>query len=383
MLVVPRAQMMRQRWASAVSTGKPDDLRFAVWQPTLQMWRDNFWCGVGPGLFDYRFPQYRPPEVQLRAVHTHNDYLNTLADWGVIGTTLVASAWVLLYWGVLRNWKFVRGSRDDFSRKKSTKFAFLIGASIGLFAILLHSLVDFNMQLPANAILAITWMALLSSQWRFATERFWFRAGPVLKCVATLVLLAGMVYLGYQGIRATREYKFLHEAERLALPPSENDHTYARIEALKKAFAVEPMNFVTSYQIGECYRLKSWDGADNFADLAKTAIEWYRRGMKLYPYNADNWLRAGMCLDWINTSPGRQVEDSEPYYFHANELDPNNYFITANTGWHFVEVDDFAAARTWFDRSRQLEWRVTDNQIAYDYLPIVERRLKEAAEKWK
>jgi O-antigen ligase len=382
-LVLPRAQFMHQRMQSMLNSGKPDDLRFAVWQPAIQMWRDNFWWGVGPAHFDYRFPEYRPTEVQLRPEWTHNDYLNTLADWGVIGTGLVAAAWLLLFWGVLRNWKFVRGSRDDFARKKSSKFAFLIGASIGLFAILLHSVVDFQMHLPANAILAVTFMALLSSQYRFATERFWFRAGPILKCAASVILLAGMTYLGYEGVRAGREYYWLRQAELLTLPPHPNNFTYAHIAALEKAFAIEPKNPATAYEIGQGYRLNSWQGADDFVPLAKKAMEWYQRGLVLNRYDAYDNLYLGMCLDWISSSPDGSKESSATYYERANTLDPNNYFITANTGWHYVQIGDFAAARTWFERSRRLEWIREDNQIAYDYLPIVESRLKEAAEKFK
>ncbi len=180
-VVIPRVQTIQARIARmTVMSGKPDDLRLAIWQPALEIWRDHFWWGVGPAHFDYRFPEYRPVVVQLRPSRVHNDYLNTLADWGVVGAALVASAWVLLVWGILKTWRTVRGGRDDFSRKKSNKFALLIGGSVGLVGILLHSFLDFNMQLPANAILAVTLMALLSSQWRFETERFWFRAGVIL-----------------------------------------------------------------------------------------------------------------------------------------------------------------------------------------------------------
>ena len=49
------------------SLGHADDLRLAVWQPAIEMWRDNFWWGAGPAHFNYRFPQYRPAAVQMRS----------------------------------------------------------------------------------------------------------------------------------------------------------------------------------------------------------------------------------------------------------------------------------------------------------------------------
>lgn len=370
-----RAQSMQQRLRDMTASGKADDLRFSIWQPAIQIWRDNFWFGAGPNHFDYRFPAYRPVDIQLRPVKAHNDYLNTLVDWGVAGAGIVASAWLLLYWGVFRCWRAVRGAQDDFSRKKSNKFALLVGAALGLFAILVHSVADFNMQLPAIAILAVTYMALLSSLWRFATERYWVRANVLIKGLAMIVLFAGAVYLGWQGTRRAREYAWLRKADALANLPA---YKTVRAELLEKAYAIDPMNFETTYDIAETYRARSWQGDDDYVDLAKKAIEWYRRGMKLDPYDAMNYLGCGLCLDWMG-----RTQESATFYNQANALDPNNYLITDQTGWHFVQAGDYAAARTWFDRSRRLHTNQADNRIAYEYAPIAERRLREGALKVK
>jgi O-antigen ligase len=375
---IPRVRAFQERLAKLDPTHKVDNLRFALWQPALDMWHDHFWWGVGPANFDYKFSKYRPSQVQLRAGWVHNDYLNTLVDYGLAGTLLVAAAWILLYWGAVTNWKSVRGGRDDFSRKKSNKLAFLVGASLGLLGIAIHSVVDFNFHMPANAIMAVTWMALLSVQWRFTTERFWFRAGKISQGIATVVLLAGIIYLGREGWRAGWQYVWLQRADRAGQPPHVNSN--AQIEALEHAATVDPMNFETTYAIGECYRGRSWDGGDDYAAQAQKAIDWFRRGIKLDPYNSFNWLRIGMCLDWINSSKG---EDPNPYFHQANELDPNGYYTTAYIGWHYMQIGDLAAARTWFERSQRLEWLPEDNPLAFQYLPIVERRLKEFAEDQK
>lgn len=365
---VPRARTMQQRIQDTFASGKANDLRVPIWDGTIHMWHDHFWQGVGPGHFDHEFPLYRPLQVQYRPVWAHNDYLNTLADWGLAGAVLVAGALGCLLWGVIRAWKYVQGAADDFARKPSNRFALLLGASMGLVAILLHSAVDFNMQIPANAILAVSLMALLSGQWRFATERHWFSAGMATKCVGTVALLAGLGYLCAQEWRGGREAFWFHRAGRAQYAST------ARINALERAFAAEPMNAETSYAIGESYRAKSWEGNDDYASLAKKAMEWYQRGMKLDPLNSYNWLRYGMCQDWIGDG-----EQSEAAYQHANELDPNGYFTTATIGWHYVQAGDYAGARTWFQRSIDLEWDKAINPLPFEYMPIIERRLTEAA----
>ena len=120
---------------------------------------------------------------------------------------------------------------------------------------------------------------------------------------------------------------------------------------------------------------KSWEGSDQYEALARKAMEWYQTSTKLNPLDSDNWLRYGMCQDWIG-----QREESLKAYRRANELDPNGFVTSAETGWHYAQTGDYAAARTWFERSIELQWLKAFNPVAYDYLAIVERRLKEAAD---
>jgi len=48
-----------------------------------------------------------------------------------------------------------------------------------------------------------------------------------------------------------------------------------------------------------------------------------------------------------------------------------------NIGMHYMELGDYAAARSWFERSLRLETQ--DPFIARSYLEVVNRRLLEAA----
>ncbi|MGH7951255.1 MAG: O-antigen ligase family protein, partial [Limisphaerales bacterium] len=145
------------------------DVRGDLWLAAEQMWRDNFWFGVGPAHYDYRFREYRSENVQLRPGHAHNDYLNLLADWGATGGIIVFAGITLFTIGLLQTRRHVRRAENKFaSSGKSNRFAFFFGASAGLLALALHSIVDFNLHIPANAILGVTLLALLSSNLRFA-----------------------------------------------------------------------------------------------------------------------------------------------------------------------------------------------------------------------
>ena len=108
----------------------------------------------------------------------HNDYLNLLADWGAAGGIIVLAGMVAFGAGLRKTWKHVRPSENDFGRGLSNRFAFFLGAAAGLLALAVHSVVDFNLHIPANAILGVTLLALLSSNLRFATERYWLERAP-------------------------------------------------------------------------------------------------------------------------------------------------------------------------------------------------------------
>ena len=370
-LVWPRMSMLQARLTGASAGNYAGDTRWYIWRAAFDIWRDHPVWGVGPAQFDPWFPAYRPVEVQMRPLLAHNDYLNTLADYGLVGAVLVAATVVLLGTGVVGTWRHVRGARDDFARKQSSKFAFTLGALGGLLAILIHAFLDYNLHVPAVALVAVTWMALLSSQWRFATERFWYTAGIPLRCVATLVLLVGLAGLARAGWRGAQE------SAALDLAGQQPAFSHAQIAAFQKAAAVEPANPETAFYLGECYRRKSFEGSDEYPQLARHAMDWYRRGMVLNPQGGNNWLGYGQCLDWVAPQAGARGEDSLPYFQRALELDPNGEFTSFILGWHYVNAGDYAAARTCFERARSLTWNA--NEEARDYLGVVDRRMREAA----
>jgi hypothetical protein len=331
------------------------------------MWQENPVFGVGPGHFDSLFRAYRPPGVQLQPEWVHNDYLNTLTDWGIVGTVIVMGAWVLLGIGIFQTCRAVRPQSSDISAMTgSNKFAFTLGASLGLVAILLHSIVDFNMHIPANAILGISLMALLASHLRFASTRYWFSAGAPVKTGLSIALVCISVYLGYQSWRSSME------SIRLSQAKAESSFSPAQISALKGAFKVEPRNASTAYAIGEAYRIQSFEGGDNYRVLGEQAMEWFKTATELDPWMGYGYLKYGMCLDWL----GRTGE-SGSWFAKANELDPNGYFMVAHVGLHYVSLGDYAAAIPWFERSLRLKWEA--NTIAKSYLDISVARLMEGA----
>ncbi len=123
-----------------------------VWRDTLTMIRANPFFGVGLGAYGTAFPVYTQSDGSLRVPQAHNDYLQIVADCGIVGGLIGLWFIVLIFRAVLRSLK----SRDPWLA------GLALGAGAGIFAMLVHSVFDFNLQLPANALLFLILSAVVS-----------------------------------------------------------------------------------------------------------------------------------------------------------------------------------------------------------------------------
>ena len=356
-----------QRVESIENSNSVDlEYRREMWKAADRMWADNFWIGVGPAHYDYRFGQYRPENVQARPDRAHNDYLNLLADWGTIGGIIVAAGMVVFTVGLIQTAKAIWPDKSEPGRGMSDRFAFFVGASAALLALAIHSIIDFNLHIPANALIGLSLLALLTVQWRFATPGRKFEAGAIARVLVVLVLAAGIACFGYWGYRRGVEASWQARASNHNLPWLD------RARLLEHAFAAEPTDFQVAYDIAELHRQQSFLGNEDSESQAHTAMQWYSRGMKLNPFDAYNWLGYGICQDWLD-----QHDQAQSSFDQAQALDPNNYFIADWVAWHYVQAGDYPAARVCLERAIRLEPDV--NPMAYNYWDIVQNKLIQQA----
>ena len=288
--------------------------RKEMWRAAERMWADHFWFGVGPAHYDFRFRQYRPENVQARPDRAHNDYLNLLADWGTTGGLIVLAGILAFGASLASTWKAVRPDPREPGRGMSNRFAFYVGASAALLALAVHSAVDFNLHIPANALIGVIFLALLAGQLRIATVNYKVEAGVMARVVLIVVLAVGIAYFGLQGYRRYQEWVWQEQGAKLNLAFLE------RAALLERAFAAEPENFQTACDIGDLYRQQSSLGGEDNEALAKTAMDWFSLGMKLDPFDGYDDVGYGACLDWLD-----RHDEAAAYFSRAEALDPNGY----------------------------------------------------------
>jgi O-antigen ligase len=110
----------------------------------------QFWpWGSGWGTYGWVFPRFQPPTIVGIAEYAHHDYAQLLFEGGVFAVLLMgAFAWL----AGSRTVALVREARKRRRLRSEQMLAAVCG--IGLLGFLLHSLVEFNMHIPANAVAA-------------------------------------------------------------------------------------------------------------------------------------------------------------------------------------------------------------------------------------
>src|SRR3984957_8893014 len=126
--------------AMEVSSGKRASMRKDTWR----IFVEHPWMGTGLGTLQIVFPPYETLYDGKIVNHTHNDYVEALAETGIAGG--LCWAWFI---GVLltESLKRLRQFNNSFSGP------FQLSGSIACAGFLVHSFVDFNLHIPANALL--------------------------------------------------------------------------------------------------------------------------------------------------------------------------------------------------------------------------------------
>jgi len=153
----------------AFGWGRTDELsaRFASMQHDFRgradIWRDAASVikqfpivGTGLNTFGTAMILYQRADLTFRNVHAHSDFLQLIAEGGLLLVIPAALCAVLL---AKRIYAVLRSSPADGTR---------IGAVIGILAILFQEIGDFSLQMPGNAILFCTLCAIAAAQPRNA-----------------------------------------------------------------------------------------------------------------------------------------------------------------------------------------------------------------------
>jgi O-antigen ligase len=118
--------------------------RPVVWANTVTIVSDYPLFGTGLGTFDFIYPAYEDSKEYARYLHAHNDYLEYLAELGVLGFVFLAGGILIMLINSFLVWK---------ERRHPWVKGLSLGGIVAVICMLIHSVTDFNLQIPANMVL--------------------------------------------------------------------------------------------------------------------------------------------------------------------------------------------------------------------------------------
>lgn len=131
-----------------------DDSRLSLWKNAARLVGDHPFLGSGLGTFPVAFTAVQNTFLGKFVNHAHNDYLELACDLGIPAALLLFGSVVLL---------LARLAKKTASCESGFEKAVALGCLGGIAAILLHSLTDFNLYIPANALLFSLILGLASA----------------------------------------------------------------------------------------------------------------------------------------------------------------------------------------------------------------------------
>jgi O-antigen ligase len=131
------------------------DIRAYINRDGLRMFLKKPILGWGLGTFPVVYPQFRTFYTNFFVNEAHNDYLQLLVEMGLLGFATMVWFVVTLY---TRAIKKIRNWPSEISG------AVTLACMLGLSGILVHSAVDFNLQIPANAALFYVLCTIAASE---------------------------------------------------------------------------------------------------------------------------------------------------------------------------------------------------------------------------
>jgi tetratricopeptide (TPR) repeat protein len=325
------------------------NMRWLLWAAAMKQFDLSPIFGTGAGTYLYYGRMFRSALVQNDPVYVHNDYVHLLAEYGLVGASLFLVFLVTHIVVGIKNFSaiLVKHARED-PTPGNNILALHIAMLACIVAYMVHSIMDFNMHIPSNAIFMSMILGMLANpgiKLRKAS-----RTGEVVSKTlgfampATGVLLAFLALPKWAG-------EYYSEMARVSLRDSMWPET---IQYAEGGLAVERRNPNLYYYLAETQRIWGFTSKnpEERSRLTEDAIRNFKAGLEAFPDDINLLLKLGLALDQM-----QRFDEAEPYFQKAMKDDPNFGNVYAYYGLHLQARGQFDEAEAMYRKCLKVDWQ--------------------------
>ena len=320
--------------ARAGNIADRNNMRMDLWSAAIQQWHLQPIVGTGAGTYRFYGREFRTEQMQNDPIDVHNDYLHLLCEYGLFG---VAAFLVFFYAHSRQGWRCMQHqlrSAEHGHGLLSTRRALCIGALCSIAAYVVHSAFDFNLHVPANAMLLAFVFALVahpSDSRRPEESKDPLGRYPQWATAGLAVILLVLCARYYPG-------EYYMERARTAL---RDEDAATSIMYANKALQYERHNPELYFYLGRALMASSRQvhDKDEHAKLADAAIEALKRAHTLEPLDGSYVLSLAFAYDEM-----ARFEEAERMYAIARARDPRSQAVTELYQAHLESREKVAAS---------------------------------------
>jgi len=263
-------------------------IRVQLARDAMRITADHPVWGTGPGTFVFVHPRYQDNTFVRKAVLAHNDYLNCLADYGIVGFGIA------IFFVAAVTFAFLGPLWADHRWQDRV----IIAAGFAAWsAYLVHSLVDFNLHIPANALLLFALVGLGLGR---------LRRDEAVPHWSTLSLSRLGSWFGWSVVILS--LFFGAEACRTALGDITYEQVYNHwdevpinnsIQDAEQSLVYDPNNVQDIVFLGDLHRYQASrkEDIEDRVSEGQKAMDYYRQAIKLNSLDDTISAKMGLTFD--------------------------------------------------------------------------------------
>ena len=332
--------------------------RTQLWSRAQEQWQEAPVLGTGARSYEYYETSYRNmktdwitwSESDIDAIFAHNDWVQLLAEYGLVGLALALLVLGIHCW---KAFSFIltdtqESALDSRAFFRDHRGAIVMGALCGMIAFAIHCVADFQMHIGVNAVLAAAVLGLMANPGQAAR----LIAGEVepavpprsAKITATLAAAVPAAVLGWCFVPwAVGDYNFWMARGTYDRASDSPEDYFIAAAMMQRAADADPKN----HNAWNYWGYAETGSANLFAEVPVLQMQFLKKSLdrfmvahRLYPQNASISANIARTFDRL-----RRPDDASEWWEKALAWGDGSRLIHWWYADHLFSVGRYAEAR--------------------------------------